>query len=173
MPRSVHSQKKRCHVAAFSELEDLQCNQALRTPGKSRPAVTFCWARIRAIDSVMVLNTLEWYPPFRPGSDLMQGVFELAAFVGKLVFDANGGICDHPAGYQLFRFQRSKPFGQHSISDVWNRCLEERIPGLSLKEGLDDRTCPTAADELDSAVESRADRRDGLRHEWKFKKTSA
>ena len=95
----------------------------------------------------------------------MQGAFELAALIGELVFDANRGIRDHPAGYQLFRFQRSEPFGQHSISDVGNRPLEERIPGLSLKEGLYDRARPSAADELDSAVEPRADRGNDLGHD--------
>ena len=125
----------------------------------------FCLTRIRLIDRIMILNTLEWDPPFRPGSDLMQGAFELAALIGELVFDADGGIGDHPAGYQLFRFQRSEPFGQHSISDIGNCPLEERIPGLSLKEGLDDSACPSAADELDSAVEARADRGNDLGHD--------
>ena len=126
--------------------------------------MTLCLARIRVIYRGAVLNTLEWDPPLRPGSDLMQGAFELAGLIRELVFDADGGIRDHPAGYQLFRFQRSEPFGQHSIGDVGNRRLEERIPGLSLKEGLDDRARPSAADELDSAVEPRADRGNDLRH---------
>jgi hypothetical protein len=127
--------------------------------------MTLCLARFRVIDRIVVFNTLEWYPPLCPSPDLMQGAFELAAFIGKLVFDADGGIRDHPPGYQLFRFQRPESFGQHSIGDIGNRPLEERIPGLSLKEGLDDSTRPSAADELDSTMEPRADRGNDLSHD--------
>ena len=147
-------------------LGEFQCDEVfLSTLCKARSAMTLCVARVRVIDLVVVLNTLEWDPPLRPGSDLVQRAFELAALIGELVFDADGGIRDHPAGYELFRFQRSEPFGQHTISDVGNRALEERIPGLSLKEGLDDRARPSAADELDSTVEPRADRGNDLSHD--------
>ena len=130
--------------------------------------MTLCLARIRVIYRGAVLNTLEWDPPFRPGSDLMQGAFELAALIGELVFDADGGIRDHPAGYQLFRFQRSEPFGQHSIGDVGDCGLDLRVPSLSLQQGLDDGTRPTATDELDSAVEAGTDLRDDLGHGGNF-----
>jgi hypothetical protein len=142
----------------------------LRTLGKWRSAMPRCTTRIRLIDRVVVLDTFEWDPPLRPGSDFMQGAFELAALIGELVFDANGGIRDHPAGYQFFRFQRSEPFGEHSIGNVGNGPLEECIPGLSLKESLDDSARPPAADELDSAVEPRANRGNDLSHDGNLRR---
>ena len=87
----------------------------------------------------------------------MQRVFERPSLFRELVLDANGGIGDDPAGHQVLRFKRSKSLGKHSIRHVRNGGLDQRVPRLPFQQGLNDRTSPSAADELDSAVETRTE----------------
>ena len=98
----------------------------------------------------------------------MQRVFERLPFFRELVLDANGGILDDPSGHEVLRFKRSKTLGKHSIGDVRDSGLDQRIPRLALQQGLNNGTRPPTADELDSAVETRTDVRDDFSHKGTY-----
>ena len=66
-------------------------------------------------------------------------------------------------GHQLLSFKGPQSLGEHAVGDVRNRGLDDAVAGAPLQECLQDSAGPTTTDELDSAVESGADRGGGGR----------
>src|ERR1700736_5557342 len=106
--------------------------------------------------ALIMRNALKRNPTFSPGPNLFQGVLELEAFLGKLVFNPHWGVGDHTPDDQSFALKRAKPLGQHPIGEVRDRTLDGRVARFSLKEGLKNCARPAATDELDRPMKAGA-----------------
>jgi hypothetical protein len=93
-------------------------------------------------------------------------VLEGASLLGQLVFDADGGFRHDDARDDPFGLELTQALRQHAIADVGHGGAQLGEPHPPVEQELDEGAGPAAADELDGAVELRA--QVGLQtHAWK------
>src|SRR5205814_381616 len=103
------------------------------------------------------IRLVEGNPTFGPAADLAKSALKLASLGGEVVFDAHRAFRNDLTRNQVLGLERAKAFGEHAIGDVWNRGFDHRVASAALQQSLQNSAGPAAADELDSAVESRTD----------------
>jgi hypothetical protein len=86
-------------------------------------------------------------------------VLEGASLLGQLVLDAHRRLGNDETIDNPFRLELPQALRQHPIADLGDRDAELGEPHPSVEEELDHRTRPSAADQLDGAVESGAQTR--------------
>jgi hypothetical protein len=84
-------------------------------------------------------------------------VLQGAALFRQLVFHADRCFRDDESFDNPFRLQLSQPFREHPVTDVRNGRAELREAHPALKEELDNRTGPPAADKLDGTMKPLAE----------------
>jgi hypothetical protein len=86
-------------------------------------------------------------------------VLERAPLLRQLILHAHRRLGHDDAIDDALGLEHSQALREHAIADVGNGDAEFREPHPSVKQELDDRTRPTAADQLDGAVKSDAETR--------------
>ena len=105
----------------------------------------------------MRTRILERNPAFRPITNFVQCILELSALLGQLVLNSDRCFRNNRANDKVFSFEGAEPFGEHPVCNIRDGSLDQRIASPALKEGAQNSPCPTATDELNSAVEPRTD----------------
>jgi hypothetical protein len=84
-------------------------------------------------------------------------VLERASFLGQLVFDPHRGFRHDEAGDDAFGLELAQALGEHAVADFGDRGAQLGEPHPPVEQELDDGAGPAPADELDGAVELRAE----------------